>query len=71
MSDKQNMSYDMTSIEKVFELPEIGWNLSMMRMNYKLTKRAKTEKIKNLRENNTVKFNTIHYELRALSNIIN
>ena len=28
----------------VFELQGIGWNLSMMRINYKFTKRTKTEK---------------------------
>ena len=55
----------------VFELREIGWNLSMMRINYKLTKRTKTEKYKkSLRRNNILNFNTIRYKLSALSNII-
>ena len=54
-----------------FELQEIGWNLSMMRLNYKLTKRTKTEKYKKcFRTNNTIKFNTTRKKLSELSNII-
>ena len=50
--------------EKIlFELQEIGWNLSMMRLNYKLTKRTKTEKYKKcLRTNKIVNFNTVEIE---------
>ena len=47
--------------EKIlFELQEMGWNLSRMRLNYKLTKRTKTEKHKKpLRTNNIVNFNAV------------
>ena len=61
----------MTSMQKkLFELQEIGWNLWMMRINYKLTKRTNTEKYKNcIKTNSIVDFNTIRYKLSALSNI--
>ena len=42
MSNKQNLSYDIIIIETlVFELKGIRWDLSMMRISYKLTKRTK------------------------------
>ena len=43
----------------------------MMRINYKLTKRTKTEKLKmSLKMNNIINLNTIRQKLTALSNII-
>ena len=47
--------------EKInLELQEIGWNLSMMKLNYKLKKRTKTEKYKKMFENeHIVNFNNI------------
>ena len=72
LSNKQNMSYDIASTEKiVFELQEIGWNLSIMSINYKTTKTAKIEKYKkSLRTNNIVNLKTIRHRLSALSKII-
>ena len=47
---KHELLHDIN--EKIlFELQEIGWNLSMMRKNYELTKRTKTEKYKKMFEN--------------------
>ena len=42
---KQELRHDISE-KNAFELQEIGWNFSMMRVNYKLTKRKKTEKYK-------------------------
>ena len=46
LSNKQYISYDIISFDTViFELEEVGWDLSMTRISYKLTKRtAETEK---------------------------
>ena len=47
------------------------WNLSMMRISYKLTKGTKTEKYKKfLKINNIINFNNFCYKLTALSNSI-
>ena len=55
----------------VFELQGIEWNLSMMRINYKLTKRTKIEKYKkSSKMNNIINCNTNRYKLTTLSNII-
>ena len=41
LSHKQNFSYDIISIESLlFELKEVGWDLSMIRIIYILTKRT-------------------------------
>ena len=60
----------------IIELQRTGWNLSMNRIYYKLTKRTKTEKYKKSLKTNTFKnsyitqkLNTICYKLTALSNI--
>ena len=67
---KHELRHDIN--EKIlFELQEIGWNLSMMRLNYELTKRTKSEKYKKrLRTNNIVTFNTIRQKLSTLRNSI-
>ena len=46
-STKQNINYDIISIDMlIFELERIEWDLSVMRISYKLTKRTiKTKKI--------------------------
>ena len=55
----------------VFELQGIRWNLSMMRINYKFTKRTKPEKYEKISDKEKiVNFNAIRYKLSALSNII-
>ena len=44
----QNINYEIISKDTlIFELQEIGWDLSMMRISYKLTK--KEQKLKNLK----------------------
>ena len=42
---KHELRHDINE-QILFELQEFGLNLSMMRLNYKLTKRTKTEKYK-------------------------
>ena len=42
---KHELRHDLNR-KIVFELQEIGWNLSKVRINYKLTKRTKSEKHK-------------------------
>ena len=42
---KHGLGHDIKR-KKVFELQENGSNLSLMRINYKLTKRGKTKKYK-------------------------
>ena len=67
---KHQLRHDING-KKVFELQWIEWNLSMMRINYKLTIRTKTEKYKkSLKTNDIINFNTIRYQQTALSNII-
>ena len=57
----QNISYEIISIEKlIFEFQGVGWDLSMIRISYKLTKRRtktirkaiykKNEKLKNWKQ---------------------
>ena len=43
----------------VFDLKGIQWNLSKMRISYKMTKRTKTENKKYFEMNNIINFNTI------------
>ena len=52
-----------------FELHGNKWDLSVMRISYKLTKRTnKPEKFKKiLKTNNIISFKVFHYELTALS----
>ena len=67
---KHQLRHDFNG-KVVFELQWIGRNLSMMRINYKLTKRTKTEEYKkSSKTNNIMNFKTIRYKLTALSNII-
>ena len=55
-----------------FEIEEGGWDLSMMKMSYNLTKRTtKIEKFeKTLKVYNIKIFRTVCYKLTATSNII-
>ena len=72
LSNKQNISYDIISVDiLIFEIQGIGWDLSMMK-SYKMTKRTtKTKKIeKSLRMYNIKKIMTIRYKLTASSTII-
>ena len=66
------MNYDIISVNiLVFKIQGIGWYLSMMRINYKLTKRTKTEEIeKSLKMYNIIHFKTIRYK-RSASGITN
>ena len=61
MDNAQQTKHELPHDNKekiIFELQEIGWNLSMMWINYKLTNRTKTEMNKtSLRTNNIVKLN--------------
>ena len=56
----------------IFKIKGIGWELSMMRINYKLTKRTtKTQKFQNFRKKfNIINFITIRYKTTASSNTI-
>ena len=47
LSNKQNFNYDMISVDMLrSEIQWFGWDLSMMRISYKLTKRStKAEKV--------------------------
>ena len=64
LSNKQSISSDIISVSMLdFEKQGIGWNLSMMRISYKLTKRTtKSEKLKNFRKLcNIMNLMTIRY----------
>ena len=53
----------------IFELHGNRWDLSMGRKSYKLTERTK-KVLRTLKNNYTINFETIHYKLTALSNVI-
>ena len=54
-----------------FEIQEIGWDLSLMKMSYNLTKRTtKTEKFEKYFKMFFINFKTIRYKLNASINII-
>ena len=69
----KNEIFIITLLQKmlIFKIKEIGWNLSMMRVKYKLTKRTKnTKKIeKSSKIYNITNFKTIRYKLTASGNI--
>ena len=54
-----------------FEIQEIGWDLSLMKISYNLTKRTtKNEKFEKNFNMLIINFKTIRYKLTASSNII-
>ena len=63
LSYKQNNSYVTITINMfIFKLQGIVWDLSMMRINYMLTKRTVTIKMEKLSKKGNIKnFMTIHY----------
>ena len=70
----KNINYDIRKSGNMFtfKIQETGWDLSMMRVKYKLIKRAtKTEKKeKSSKIYNITNFKTIRYKLTASGNII-
>ena len=72
LSYKQNNSYVTITINMlIFKLQGIVWDLSMMRINYMLTKRTVTIKKEKLSKKGNIRnFMTIHYKLTASSKII-
>ena len=66
---KHNIKYDIISVDMLFfEIQGIGWDHSMTRISYKLTKRTKTEKSLNIY--NIIIFQTIGYKLTVSGNKI-
>ena len=62
MSKKQNISYDIMSLD-IFEIQGIGWHLTLMRISYKLSKRpTKTEFEKFCNLFKIINFMTIRYK---------
>ena len=52
------------------EIQEIGWDLSLMKISYNLTKRTtKTEKFEKYFKLFIINFKTIQYKLTSLGNI--
>ena len=71
---QKNISYNVISIDSlIFGIQGIGWDLSMTRISYKLTKRTtKTEKFEKILEMyNIIIYKTIGYKLTASGNITN
>ena len=72
MSNKQNINYDVISIDSLmFELQESEWDFPEIKMKYKLTRTKKDEKFQKLRKtNNIIIFKTIRYKLSVLNKLI-
>ena len=72
MSNRQKISYDIISVNTIiFELQGTAWDISRVRICYKLTTRiTKIEKFKNILKTYNIKnFKTICYKMTAFSNI--
>ena len=56
----------------LYQIQEIGWDLSFMKVSYNLTKRTnkKTEKFEKYFKMFLMKFTTVRYKLTASGNII-
>ena len=73
MSTEKIINYDIILVEILFfEIHGIGWNLSMTRTSYKLTKKTtKTGKIEKYSKMYNIKcFKTVRYKLTASGNIL-